>query len=44
MNSTQKQSILDAIEEFKKTDLITPFKNKYKDAATLDNIVVSEYS
>ena len=44
MNSTQKQSILDAIEEFKKTDLITPFKNKYKDATTLDNIVVSEYS
>lgn len=44
MNATQRQNILDAIEEFRKTDFDTPFQNKYKDAATIDNVVVADYS
>lgn len=44
MNATQRQSILDAIVEFEKADFNTPFQNKYKDTATIDNIVVADYS
>lgn len=44
MNATQRQSILDAIEEFEKADFDTPFQNKYKDTATIDSIVVADYS
>ena len=32
MNANQRQSILDAIVEFEKTDFETPFKDKYKDS------------
>ncbi|MBR2050132.1 MAG: hypothetical protein IJ957_05455, partial [Rikenellaceae bacterium] len=38
------QSILDAIVEFEKADFETPFKNKYKDTATFDSIVIADYS
>ena len=44
MNATQRQNILDAIDEFKKTDFETPFQNKYKDTSTIDNVVVADYS
>lgn len=44
MNANQRQNILDAIVEFEKTDFETPFKNKYKDTATFDSIVVADYS
>ncbi len=44
MNATQRQSILDAIVEFEKADFNTPFQNKYKDTATIDSIVVADYS
>lgn len=44
MNATQRQSILDAIDDFKKSDFNAPFKNKYQDSATTDTIVVSDYS
>lgn len=44
MNTIQRQSILDAIVTFEKTDFNTPFQNKYKDTATIDNIVVADYS
>lgn len=44
MNANQRQNILNAIAEFEKVDFETPFKNKYQDTATLDNIVVSDYS
>ena len=44
MNVTQRQSILDAIVEFEKADFNTPFQNKYKDTATIDSIVVADYS
>ena len=44
MNATQRQNILDAIDEFRKTDFDTPFQNNYKDAATTDNVVVADYS
>ena len=35
---------LDAIVEFEKADFETPFKNKYKDTATFDSIVIADYS
>lgn len=44
MNANQRQSILDAIVEFEKADFETPFKNKYKDTATFDSIVIADYS
>lgn len=44
MNASQRQSILDAIVEFDKTDFKTPFQNKFKDSATINNIVIAEYS
>ena len=44
MNTIQRQSILDAIVTFEKTDFNTPFQNKYKDTATIDNIFVADYS
>lgn len=44
MNANQRQSILDAIVEFEKADFETPFKNKYKDIATFDSIVIADYS
>ena len=44
MNATQRQNILDAIVEFRKTDFDTPFQNKYKDTATIDNLVIADYS
>lgn len=44
MNANQRQSILDAIVEFEKTDFETPFKNKYKDTETFDSIVIADYS
>ncbi|MBQ8282705.1 MAG: hypothetical protein IJZ01_03960 [Paraprevotella sp.] len=44
MNPNQRQSILDAIVEFEKADFETPFKNKYKDTATFDSIVIADYS
>lgn len=44
MNANQRQGILDAIVEFEKADFNTPFQNKYKDTATIDNIVVADYS
>ena len=44
MNANQRQNILDAIVEFEKSDFETPFKNKYKDTATFDSIVVADYS
>ena len=44
MNVTQRQSILDAIVEFEKADYNTPFQNKYKDTATINSIVVADYS
>ena len=44
MNANQRQSILDAIVEFEKADFETPFKNKYKDTATVDSIVIADYS
>lgn len=44
MNANQRQNILDAIVEFEKVDFETPFKNKYKDTATVDSIFVADYS
>lgn len=44
MNATQRQNILDAIVEFRKTDFDTAFQNKYKDTATIDNLVIADYS
>ena len=44
MNATQRQSILDAIMEFEKADFNTPFQNRYKDTATIDSIVVADFS
>ena len=44
MNANQRQSILDVIVEFEKADFETPFKNKYKDTATFDSIVIADYS
>ncbi|HIX23241.1 MAG TPA: hypothetical protein H9984_12985 [Candidatus Parabacteroides faecavium] len=44
MNASQRQSILDAIVEFDNTDFNTPFQNKYKGSAAINNIVVAEYS
>lgn len=44
MNTTQRQGILDAIVEFEKADFNTPFQNKYKDTATIDNIIIADYS
>lgn len=44
MNANQRQSILDAIVEFEKADFETPFKNKYKDTAIFDSIVIADYS
>jgi hypothetical protein len=44
MNTSQRQSILDAIVEFEKVDFETPFKDKYKDVETLDSVIVAEYS
>ncbi|MBQ9884505.1 MAG: hypothetical protein IJM43_08685 [Bacteroidaceae bacterium] len=38
MNSSQKQTILNAIESFEKTDFETAFGKKYKDTATIDSI------
>lgn len=43
MNATQRQNILDAIEEFKKSDFDTPFQNKYRDVDSVDNVMVSDY-
>ena len=42
MNANQRQSILDAIVEFEKTDFETPFKDKYKDTETFDSIVIAD--
>lgn len=44
MNANQRQRILDAIVEFEKADFETPFKNKFKDTATFDSIVIADYS
>lgn len=44
MNLSQKQTILNAIESFEKTDFETAFAKKYKDTATIDSISVSDYS
>lgn len=44
MNTSQRQSILDAIVEFENADFETPFKKNYQDTATIDNIVVADYS
>lgn len=43
MNATQRQNILDAIDEFRKSDFDTPFQNKYKDVDSVDNVMVSDY-
>lgn len=43
MNATQRQNILDSIDEFRKTDFDTPFQNKYKDVDSVDNVMVSDF-
>lgn len=43
MNATQRQNILDAIDEFRKSDFDTPFQNKYKDVDSVDKVMVSDY-
>ena len=44
MNASQRQSILDAILEFDKVNYEIPFKKKYKDTATFDNIIIADFS
>lgn len=44
MNLSQKQSILNAIDTFEKTDFESAFAQKYKDTATIDSVVVADYS
>lgn len=44
MNLSQKQSILNAIDSFEKTDFESTFAQRYKDTATVDSVVVADYS
>lgn len=44
MNTEQRQDLLNAIAEFKKTDFDTPFKEKFKDTASIDSMRFGDYS
>ena len=44
MNLSQKQSILNVIESFEKTDFESAFAQKYKDTATIDSVSAADYS
>lgn len=44
MNTAQRQNLLNIIEEFKKTDLESPFKEKFKNAESIDAIRFGDYS
>ena len=44
MNSSQKQGILDRIEEFERLDIVTLYTEKYKGKSSLDAIPVGDYS
>ena len=43
MNTEQRQDLLNAIAEFKKTDFDTPFKERYKDSVSIDSIRFGDY-
>lgn len=44
MNLSQKQSLLNLIESFEKTNFETAFANRYKDTATIDSVSAADYS
>lgn len=44
MNTTQRQSILDAIVEFGEADFYSPFKDKYGAEETVDTVIFSDYT
>ncbi len=44
MNANQRQSILNAIAEFRKLDSETPFKEKFKDTASIDSVYYGDYT
>ncbi len=44
MNSAQRQKILDEILRFQNSDFNTPFQKKYKNTASIETIVVADYS
>lgn len=44
MNTEQRQDLLNAIAEFKKTDFDTPFKEKFKNTASIDSMRFGDYS
>lgn len=44
MNLSQKQTILNVIESFEKTDFESVFAQKYKDTATIDSVSAADYS
>lgn len=44
MNLSQKQSLLNIIEAFEKTDFETAFANKYKDTATINSVSAADYT
>jgi len=44
MNNSQKQTILNEIEKFSKSDFEASFRKKYKEANSLDDIVAEDYT
>ncbi len=44
MNTNQRQSILNEITEFRKLDSETPFKEKFKDTASVDSVCYGDYT
>ena len=44
MNTEQRQDLLNAIAEFKKTDFYTPFKEKLKETTSIDSMRFGDYS
>lgn len=44
MNLSQKQSLLNIIEAFEKTDFEIAFANKYKDTATINSVSAADYT
>ena len=44
MNLSQRQDLLNVIQEFETKDFESEFAKKYADTATIDSVVVTDYS
>lgn len=44
MNSSQRQGLLDKIEEFERLDIVSLYAEKYKGESSLDALLVGDYS